>query len=865
MRKTILKIFFLAATCGIVFFSRTNQSGPGAGYTNAPSESNCATSSCHNSSALVTSSSNAKWGKIQLNNNFTGSGYIPDSSYTLKLKYVEIASGGDKWGYQITCLDEATGSPAGTFSTPDSRSQSYSSTVGGKTRSYLGHTSSGVASTDSTEWSIKWKAPNTNVGNVKFYVTLNVADANSGVSGDVIYAKTFSFGPSSLLPTCKIKIQDTLYCSGVALTFDGTYTNSPNKYEWTFLDIGGTPITNNQATPKITYNTPGNYRAVLRVKNNKGLSNYDTLKFSVIQGATPPTLNVGSSVNICKGDSLLLQVKTPSNGHTYSWSPTGQTTQSIKTADSGIYFVTVKNSNKCVRTSGNVVVKVKPKPGINLLKSFSGDTVCAGNPFTLATFITTTPADSFSFVSKNGPFSKKDTIQRVLQSGSATYSAWAKNTFGCVSPEAKAVVVTKAPSAAPTVTTSNITFTSMRFNWTTLANATGYRISFDTGKTWLTPTNGDTGTYYDVTGLIGNTTLQGQVIALTTGQCSQSLAGIGVGTTQSCSPLNYTVQGPSSAVCRNGQATIVIKGLAGKKVGIRIDGNFRGTDTVQTVTVVGSKDYQIGVIDSTAVVCGYTNKIVNIQEDSVRTPVSNLGKTANFCSNSNTVSLPMNATKHATADSVLFYANNAIAATKNNGNFTYTVKNNDSVWVVGKNSRGCVSEPGAKTMVVINPIPNAAFTSSNVHFQYKYKASQSGGTHTWKLDTMTRSGDSSLFNLTPYVNKTVKIKHTITVNGCSSSDSSSFTVPDFNSTKTLTAIAVKVYPNPANDVLNIVVKDLKGSATIQFYNSTGQLVQTNVVKPGINTIKILALPAGVLHYTLTTSSSQTTGSIVIER
>jgi PKD domain/Secretion system C-terminal sorting domain/Reeler domain len=861
MRKTILRIFFFTATCAVILIAQTNNSGPGSGYTNAPGESNCSQSGCHTGTALQTSGT--KWDNIKLTGNFTGNGYIPDSTYTLKFKYVEKTK--SKWGYQITALDETKGDMAGTFTNPaGGNSQAYSYSISSKNRTSLGHTSTSNSTADSIEWSIRWKAPSTNVGKIKFYATLNVADGTGGTGSDIIYAKTFSFGPSTLLPTAKVKIQDSVNCSGIALTFDATKTGSPSTYAWQFPG-GGSPSSSTSANPKVTYNTTGTYKAILRVKNNKGFSDFDTLTFNVVQGATSPTLNVGSSVNICKGDSLTLLCKTPATGHTYSWSPGNQINQSIKIADSGVYSVTVRNSNKCFRTSSIVTVKIKDKPGITLLKSFSGDTVCSGSPFSLAAFITSPPADSFSFTSNLGPFSKKDTLNQILLNGKKTFSAWAKNSFGCVSPQANATVVAKAPEVAPTVSVGNITYTSMKFSWPSIPKATAYRISFDTGKTWISTLNSGTDSFYVLSGLIGNTTIQAYVIGLTTGQCSQSSTGIAVGTTLTCTPINYTVSAQNAVVCKNGSGQIVLNGLSGKKIGIKIDGVAKTTDTLQNVKVTGTKFFTVSVIDSNSLVCGYTNKQVLFTEDTVRTPISNLGATASFCTNNSSVSLPVNANKHKSADSVIFTVNNSIAATNTSGTYTYAaLKNDDSVWVSGKNTRGCLSDPSAKTMVVINVIPDATFTSSNINFQYKYKAAKKG-THTWTIDTMTRAGDSCLFDLTKYATKSVKIKHVITFNGCTNSDSATFTVPDFNGLVKSNPLSVRIYPNPANDIVNIVVKDFKGNAYINFYNTTGQLLQTNPIKTGSNSIKTLGLPAGILHYTIVTSLSQTTGSLVIER
>lgn len=189
MKKYILRSFFLAATCAVVFVSRTNQTGPGPGYTNAPSESNCATGGCHSDFALQ--KSGTKWDKISLSSSIMTNGYKADSVYTLVLSYKE--AGISKYGFQITALDQGTNSPAGTFATLDSRTQAYSATIGGKIRRYLGHTSTGTNSvgTDSTAWKIKWTAPTSNVGNIVFYVTLNATNSDNNNTGDVIYAKRF--------------------------------------------------------------------------------------------------------------------------------------------------------------------------------------------------------------------------------------------------------------------------------------------------------------------------------------------------------------------------------------------------------------------------------------------------------------------------------------------------------------------------------------------------------------------------------------------------------------------------------------------------------------------------------------------------
>ena len=139
------KIIALGGIFCFALLVKTNTGGPGWGLTNAPvtgtsNESNC--TNCHSSFALQTSGAN--FNRINLTNNFTGNGYIPDSTYTFILGYKE--TGKSKFGFQLTCLEEKTYKAAGTFTNGDSRSQTGTSVVGGSTRYYLGHTSTGSAS-----------------------------------------------------------------------------------------------------------------------------------------------------------------------------------------------------------------------------------------------------------------------------------------------------------------------------------------------------------------------------------------------------------------------------------------------------------------------------------------------------------------------------------------------------------------------------------------------------------------------------------------------------------------------------------------------------------------------------------------------
>lgn len=865
MRKILLKTFFFGASFAVIFFSKTNASGPGSGYTNAPSESNCAQSGCHSTTSLKTAGN--RWKAIHFNGNFTGSGYIPDSSYTIAISYQETGSK-NKWGYQITALDGA-GNAAGKFATVDSRSQVYNYTVGTKSRNSAGQTSTGstYSVTDSTLWNVKWTAPSTIVGDITFYLVFNKADNNTNESGDSIYAKKFVIQPSTLLPTAKATIIDSFYCSNTTLTFSAAVTGSPSTYDWSFSN--GTKLTNtNNNKPTTSFGSTGSAFAAVRAKNSKGYGAWDTLKFTVVSGAISPTINPGATnQNLCKGDTLSLNWLNFQSGYAMYWAPFGQNTKTIKVTDSQSYSLTVRASNGCKKTSATIKVTTRSKPSVALIKSFAGDTICSGTPFSLGSLVLKGPADSFSFSSAKGPYDKKDTLQKTLTSGPATYTLWGKNTFGCISTPSSITIQVKQPLPAPSVSVSHTDFTSITFGWSAISGATGYKISMDSGKTWQDPSSGSNGLEHKDSGLLGNTNRQILVIATSNGACTASQQGMVVGTTKSCTPIPFTISAASSRVCKNSNASVVVHGLAGMKYGIRVEGSNRPVDSNQLITVTGTKNFSISIIDSNALICGYTTKTIHLVEDTVLTPGISPSGTQLFCTSGSTANFDLSTSGNRSIDSVWFIKNGVVVSRqRGNTHFVYQVSNNDSVWVRSKKvSAGCLSDPSNKAIAKLQAPPSAAFNSSNVRFAYQYSATTTGGIHTWRIDTMLRSGDTANFDLTRYVEKQVKLYHTITKNGCSSTDSAIFTVPNFDKIKGITKLNAAVYPNPAKEFVNVVLPNNVTDAVLKIYSNTGQLLASHGLKPGANTIKTTGLPAGMLLYTLSTPSSLTTGSIVIER
>ena len=171
------KIYLSLTLTSIAFILASYSSGPGASgeaATGAPGENNC--TSCHSSHAV-----NSGNGSITINFNNGTNSYVPGQTYNIVV--AGTGSTANKYGFQITALKSSDNTTAGTFT---AGTGSKKSTVGN--RNYLEHSSRSTTGV----WSFQWTAPNTDVGNIKFYVAGNSCENPSGDSGDNIYTNTIT-------------------------------------------------------------------------------------------------------------------------------------------------------------------------------------------------------------------------------------------------------------------------------------------------------------------------------------------------------------------------------------------------------------------------------------------------------------------------------------------------------------------------------------------------------------------------------------------------------------------------------------------------------------------------------------------------
>ncbi|HTN07385.1 PKD domain-containing protein [Agriterribacter sp.] len=173
-------------------------------------------------------------------------------------------------------------------------------------------------------------------------VTKNGCTVNDNI---VITAKPavdpmFTYAQTGFCSTLSVDFTDaSIPCSG-----------SITNFVWNFGD--GTPVVSGY-NPALshTYSTTGTKHVSLTVTTSGGVSQtYE--QDIVVTGGTPPVINLGPAAAICAGSTITLDAGNP--GATYSWSPGGQTTQTITVGTAGNYSVTVTKDG-CTGTGSKTV------------------------------------------------------------------------------------------------------------------------------------------------------------------------------------------------------------------------------------------------------------------------------------------------------------------------------------------------------------------------------------------------------------------------------------------------------------------------------------------------------------------------------
>jgi len=161
-------------------------------------------------------------------------------------------------------------------------------------------------------------------------------------------------------------------CANQPVEFTSNIWPLPDSVYWNFGDAAsGNMDTSSLINPTHVYSSPGNYEIKL-IAYWPGDRSDTTIKNITI--GLPPNPALGEDKEICIGGSTIL---TSAAFDSYQWI-TGETTQSISVADTGVYWVDVTNAEGCIGRDSIRVDYFAP-PVLNTDSLVISPTTCGGS------------------------------------------------------------------------------------------------------------------------------------------------------------------------------------------------------------------------------------------------------------------------------------------------------------------------------------------------------------------------------------------------------------------------------------------------------------------------------------------------------
>jgi|GEM_PF-903960 len=437
----------------------------------------------------------------------------------------------------------------------------------------------------------------------------------------------------------------TTFCEGESVTL-----TAPTGFTYLW--------SNGETTQNIIVTDSGTYDCIVVDANGCTSPTSAAITTSVTPIAAP-TVTASGTTTFCEGESVTLIAPA---GFTYLWS-NDETTQNITVTDSGVYDVTVTDTNGCISPASipvNVVsLSVDAAPQ---LTASGATTFCEGESVTLSA-----PSGSSGYLWSTGA-----TTQDITVSASGSFTCKITNTSGCLSPISEPVVITVNPLPDTPIITASSAITFCEGESVTLSAPSGFdNYEWSTGENTQSITVSDSGDYAvfvtNVNGCISPNSSPTNIIVNTLPNATEIVAN---GATTFCDGDSVILSAPS--------------GFS--------DYEWSTGETTQSITVFNAGTYNYFVTDVNACISSNSTPLEVVVNNLPTAPEIIAGSATTFCEGESvTLSAPSGFSDYEWSTG----ENTQSITVYESGIYDYFLTNGNN----------CVSSNSDPIEIIVNPIP----------------------------------------------------------------------------------------------------------------------------------------------------------------
>lgn len=639
------------------------------------------------------------------------------------------------------------------------------------------------------------------------FTSSKTAGAGSGSAILWVDDMEFIYNP----PVAGFTTSASTVCAGTQVNFTNTTTSgSTATYSWDFGDGNTSTATN----PTHTYASGGNYTVTL-TSSNFGGSDVETFNITV---NAAPNVAISGPTSVCLGSSISL---TASGASTYSWDNGLGTNSTVSVSPTANTTYTVTGTASGCSAQSQISVTVDTQ-------------LSTGTPTPLTACVSSTSIDLFNGVSgeDNGGTWTDDDLTGALSGSTFNPSLVSAGTYNFTYTQPAAGSCPQATTTTTVTVTTSVNAGSPTANNTTCTSEN----AFDLFNTITGYTSGGDWNDDNNTGALSGNYFNATNIAPGTYNFTYSFAPGSCGTDTETITLTVAVPPTISAgndidICIGDQAVLTASG------GITYTwDNGLGAGASQTVSPSNTTLYTVEGMDANG--CTATDA-VNVIVHAL--PPVSAGADITVCAGDQIVLSGQGASNYVWDNGV----SNGIGFTQTAGTMTYTVTGTDAF--------GCVNTDQLDVTALALPNVTIGSFSPNTICTYNDPVSIPAGSPAGGFysgaGVSGQTFDPSL--VLPAVHS-ISYVYTDT-NGCTNYASTTLEVSYCMALDEL-SIEYSIYPNPANNVINIITASLE-TTKVFLMDGSGRLL-TEMSFVGSTNLDVSELKNGTYFLKLMNDAGQ---------